>query len=99
MHCVFLLVYVHRQALGFLLSDVLPHVLRLMPQELVSAFMIHLIGANDLPSDLKTLVGTFPEHVRSHGWMGKAELQQLFDQVRMYRNPTSCLHFCTSAPL
>lgn len=66
----------------YLLTEVLPHILKLLPKEHVASFKIHLVGAAGSPSDLLTLVRNLTQHVTHHGWLSEADLKTLYGQVR-----------------
>ncbi|MEW5301839.1 MAG: hypothetical protein WDW36_004673 [Sanguina aurantia] len=77
----------NRQAVQYLLTEVLPHILKLLPKEHVAGFKIHLVGAPGAPSDLLTLVRKLTQHVTHHSWLSESDLKTLYGQVKVATAP------------
>lgn len=63
------------QAIETLLMQVLPHVLKILPDEYHHDFMIHVVGANVVPEDLRKLIDKHKDYVTFHGYMPDDEVR------------------------
>jgi hypothetical protein len=67
-----------RMSVESLIKDVLPLVLKLMPENLAEGFKIHIAGPKSVPPDLQALFDGNQKYVVFHGQVSREE-------VRMWR--------------
>ncbi len=64
-----------RQATETLIKDVLPWVLRMVPDSQLQNFKLHIVGANIVPEELKQLFKLNREFVKFHGHLNNTEVR------------------------
>ena len=69
-----------RQAIETVIKDVLPQILKLMPEHLLETFRINVVGANVVPDDIRQLLEEHSDYVEFHGHLSD-------EQVRIERPP------------
>jgi hypothetical protein len=84
------------QAIAALVEDVLPLVLAALPARLRADFRVHVVGSNDVPPWLLSLMATAP-HVKFHGALSDQQVRLICpvcvlctDRLRRLRSHSSC---------
>lgn len=58
-----------RQAVEVLIREVMPNLVELLPEEAAQGFMLHVVGANVVPDNLKRLFEQNKDTVQFHGYL------------------------------
>ncbi|GAB4816754.1 hypothetical protein N2152v2_003800 [Parachlorella kessleri] len=72
----------NRLGLQWLLTEVLPIVVRTMPPEILQGFQLHITGSQRLPPDLKAQLGELGKYVQFHGKLFPEQLSGLLTKLR-----------------
>ena len=64
----------NQQAVATLVTEVLPRVLQLLPDDLSNEFVVHIVGSNETPDWLLTLMLN-SSHIKFHGALSDDEVQ------------------------
>ncbi|MEW5319972.1 MAG: hypothetical protein WDW38_011081, partial [Sanguina aurantia] len=77
----------NQQAVKYLLTEILPAVLRRLTPKLRSSFVVNIVGANIVPWELQQLFDTLARHVVFHGWLSNEHLRLLHHKVKLVVAP------------